>query len=171
MTTQAIVVKYKTPTGKEVTRLYLKNYVFILTYILQSNQDTCKSAYSFNCFFLIAYPVSRGKLIITGVELQNINDDKFRFYLETKREVDLHLIWVTTMCEVEKKNNMKIRITYMDAICHNIYQQETSLNFITQKLTYTHLLKIKDGSEITHLLECNLEHPTTKLKKVYRFVP
>ena len=74
----------KITNGKELARLCLKNDVISLTYIFQNYIDTCWKTYDDNPLF---FPVHRvftwmAGFRNTGVELDYINDDKFRRILE-----------------------------------------------------------------------------------------
>ena len=82
--TQAIIVKNKITNLKELTMLYLKNDVLLLTDIFQNYIDTCKTAYGINPLY--SYSTSsftwKAGLKMTGVKLGYITDDKLRLLLE-----------------------------------------------------------------------------------------
>ena len=82
--TQAIIVKNKITNLKQLTMLYLKNDVLILTDIFQNYIDTCKKAYGINPLY--SYSTSsftwKAGLKLTGVKLDYIIDDKLRLLLE-----------------------------------------------------------------------------------------
>ena len=82
--TQAIIVKNKIDNLKELTMLYLKNDVLILTDIFQIYIDTCKKAYGINPLYSYSTPSFTWKagLKMTGVTLDYITDDKLRLLLE-----------------------------------------------------------------------------------------
>ena len=69
--TQAIIVKNKITNLKELTMLYLKNDVLLLTDIFQNYIDTCKKAYGINPLY--SYSTSsftwKAGLKMTGVKL------------------------------------------------------------------------------------------------------
>ena len=69
---------------KELTMLYLKNDVLLLTDILQNFIDTCKKAYAINPLYSYSTPSFTWKagLKMTGVKLDYITDDKLRLLLE-----------------------------------------------------------------------------------------
>ena len=77
--TQAII-KNKITNLKELTMLYLKNDVLLLTDISQNYIDTCKKAYGINPLYSYTSPSFTWKagLKMTGVKL----DDKLRLLLE-----------------------------------------------------------------------------------------
>ena len=81
---QAIIVKNRITNLKELTMLYLKNDVLLLTDIFQKNIDTCKKAYGNNPLYLYCTPSFTWKagLKMTGVTLDYITDDKLRLLLE-----------------------------------------------------------------------------------------
>ena len=54
--TQAIIVKNKITNLKELTMLYLKNDVLLLTDIFQNYIDTCKKAYGINPLYSYSTP-------------------------------------------------------------------------------------------------------------------
>ena len=82
--TQAFVVKNRITNLKELTMLYLKNDVFLLTDIFQSFIDTCKKAYGINPLYFYSTPSFTWKadLRMNGVTLDYITDDKLRLLLE-----------------------------------------------------------------------------------------
>ena len=82
--TQAIIIKNKITNLKQLTMLYLKNDVLLLTDIFQNYIDTCKKAYGINPLY--SYSTSsftwKAGLKMTGVKLDYITDDKLRLLLE-----------------------------------------------------------------------------------------
>ena len=84
MKTQAIIIKNKITTLKEITMLFLKNDVFFLTDIFQNFIHTCKKAYGINPLYSHSTPSFTWKagLKMTGVKLDYITDDKLRLLLE-----------------------------------------------------------------------------------------
>ena len=82
--TQANIVKNKITNLKELTMLYLKNDVLLLTDIFQNYIDTCKKAYGINPLYSYSTPSFTWKagLKMTGVKLDYITDDKLRLLLE-----------------------------------------------------------------------------------------
>ena len=82
--TQAIVIKNKISKLKELTMLYLKNDVLLLTDNFQNYIDTCKKAYGINPLYSYSTPSFTWKaaLKMTGVKLDYITDDKLRLLLE-----------------------------------------------------------------------------------------
>ena len=82
--TQAIIVKNKITNLKELTMLYLKNDILLLTDIFQNFIDTCKKAYDINplCSYSTPSFTWKAGLKITGVKLDYITDDKLRLLLE-----------------------------------------------------------------------------------------
>ena len=82
--TQAIIVKNKITNLKELTMLYPKNDVLLLTDIFQNYIDTCKKAYGINPLYSYSTPSFTWKagLKMTGVKLDYITDDKLRLLLE-----------------------------------------------------------------------------------------
>ena len=82
--TQAIIVKNKITNLKELTMLYLKNDVLLLTDIFQNYIDTFKKAYGNNPLYSYSTPSFTWKagLKMTGITLDYITDDKLRLLLE-----------------------------------------------------------------------------------------
>ena len=82
--TQAIILKNTITNLKELTMLYLKNDVILLTDIFQNYIDTCKKAYGINPLYSYSTPSLTWKagLKMTGKKLDYITDDKLRFLLE-----------------------------------------------------------------------------------------
>ena len=69
--TQGIIIKNKTTNLKEITMLYLKNYVLLLTDIFQIYINTCKKAYGNNPLYSYSTPSFTWKacLKMTGIKL------------------------------------------------------------------------------------------------------
>ena len=61
--TQAIIVKNKITNIKELTMLYLKNDVLLLTDIFQNYIDTCKKAYGINPLYSLVHHHLHGELV------------------------------------------------------------------------------------------------------------
>ena len=82
--TQAILVKNRITNLKELTMLYLKNDVLLLTDIFQNYIDTYKEAYGINPLYSYSTPSFTWKagLKMTGVTLDFITVDKLRILLE-----------------------------------------------------------------------------------------
>ena len=82
--TPAIIIKNNINNLKEITLLYLKNDVLLLTDIFQKYIDTCKKAYGINPLYSHSTPLFTWKagLKMTGVKLDYITDDKLRLLLE-----------------------------------------------------------------------------------------
>ena len=82
--TQAIIIKNKITNLKELTMLYLKNDVLLLTDIFQNYIDTCKKAYGINPLYSYSTPscIWKAGLKMTGVKLDYITHDKLRLLLE-----------------------------------------------------------------------------------------
>ena len=82
--TQAIVIKNKITNLKELTMLYLKNDVLLLTNSFQNYIETCNKAYGFNSLHSYSTPSFTWKagLKMTGVKLDYLTDDKLRLLLE-----------------------------------------------------------------------------------------
>ena len=82
--TQAIITKNWITTLKELTMLYLKNDVFLLTNFFQVYIDTCKKAYGNNPVNSYSTPSFTWKagLKVTGTKLDHITDDRLRLILE-----------------------------------------------------------------------------------------
>ena len=82
--TQALIIKNRITNLKELTMLYIKNDVFLLTDIFQNYIDTCKKAYGVNPLSSYSTPIFTWKagLKMTGVNLDYITDDKLRLLLE-----------------------------------------------------------------------------------------
>ena len=78
--TQAFVVKNKITNLKELTMLYLKNDVLLLTDIFQNYIDTCKKAYGIIPLYSYSTPYFTWKAVLkmTGVKIDYITDDKLR---------------------------------------------------------------------------------------------
>ena len=86
--TQAIIVKNRITNLKELTMLYLKNDLLLLTDIFQNYIDTCKKAYDINPLYSYSTPSFTWKagLKMTGVKLDFITDDKLRLLLENNMQ-------------------------------------------------------------------------------------
>ena len=82
--TQPFILKNKITSLKELTMLYLKNDVLLLTDISQNFIDTCKKATGINPLNSHSTPSFTWKtgLKTTGVKIDYITDDKLRLLLE-----------------------------------------------------------------------------------------
>ena len=81
---QAIIKKNKIINLKELTMLYIKNDVLLLTENFQNYIDTCKKAYGINALYSYSTPSFTWKagLKMTGVKLDYVIDDTLRLLLE-----------------------------------------------------------------------------------------
>ena len=97
--TQAIFVKNKINNLKELTMLYLKNDVLLLTDIFQNYIDTCKKAYGINPLYSYSTPsfTLKAGLKMTGVKLDYITDDKLMLLLENIMRGRPSSVWAIVM--------------------------------------------------------------------------
>ena len=174
--TQAIVIKNKITNLKELTMLYLKNDVLLLTDIFQNYIDTCEKAYSINPLYSYSTPsfTWRAGLKITGVKLDYITDDKLRLLLEN------HMRGGPSSCmgnRCVKRGHRKI--VYEDM--KNLYGWSMSQylptdNFREIKVTKSSLktiLRTLDNDEHGFLKEGDLENPSRihEKTKYFPFLP
>ena len=166
--TQAIIVKNKITNFKELTMLYLKNDVLLLTNIFQNYIDTCKKAYGINPLFSNSTPSFTWKagLKMTGVKLDYITDDKLRLLLENNMRGG------PSSCmgsRYVKRGERKIIYDDMN----NLYGWSMSQylptgDFREIKVTRSNLktiLRTPDNYEHGFLIECDLEYPSSIHKK------
>ena len=158
--TQAIIVENKITNLEELTMLYLKNYVLLLTDVFQIYIDTCKKAYGNNPLYSCSTPSFTWKagLKITGVTLDYITDDKLRLLLEN------NLRGAPSACmgsRYVKRGERKI--VFEDRT--NFYGWSMSQclptgDFREIKVTRSSLktiLRTPDNDEHKFLIECDLE--------------
>ena len=174
--TQAIIVKNKIINLKEITMLYLKNDVLLLTDIFQNYIDTCKKAYGINPLYSYSTPSFTWKagLKMSGVKLDYITDDKLRLLLENNMRGG------PSACmgnRYVKKGERKI--VYEDV--NNLYGWSMSQylptgDFHEIKVTRSNsktILRTPDNNEHGFLIECDLEYPNSihKKTKYFPFLP
>ena len=159
--TQAIIVKNKITNLKELTMLYLKNDILLLTDIFQNYIDTCKKAYGINPLYSYSKPSFPWKagLKMTRVKLDYITDDKLRLLLENNMRGG------ASSCmgnRYVKRGERKI--VYEDMT--NLYGWSTSQYLLTGdfreiKVTgssFKSILRTLDNYEHGFLIECDLEY-------------
>ena len=160
--TQAIIVKNKITNLKELTTLYLKNDVLLLTDIFQNYIDTCKKAYGINPLYSYSTPSFTWKagLKMTGVKLDYITDDKLRLLLENNMRGG------PSSCMGSRYvKRGETKIVYEDMT--NLYgwsisQYLSTGDFREIKVLRSSLktiLRTPDNDEHGFLLECDLEYP------------
>ena len=170
--TQAIIVKKRITNLKELTMLYLKNDVLLLTDIFQNYIDTCKKAYGNNPLYSYSTPSFTWKagLKMTGVKLDYITDDKLRLLLENNMRGG------PSACmgrRYVKRGERKI--VYEDMT--NLYGWSMSQylptgDFREIKVTRSNInsfLRTLDNNEHGFLKECDLEYPNSIHKKTEHF--
>ena len=170
--TQAIIVKNKITNLKELTMLYLKNDVLLLTDIFQNYIDTCKKAYGINPLY--SYSTSsftwKAGLKMTGVKFDYITDDKLRLLLENNmRGGPSACMGNRYVTRGERK------ILYEDL--NNLYGWSMSQylptgDFREIKVTRSILksmLRTPDNNEHGFLIECDLEYPSSIHEKTKHF--
>ena len=166
--TQAIIIKNRITNLKELTMLYLKNDVLLLTDISQTYIDTCKKAYGINPLYSYSTPsfTSKAGLKMTGVKLDYITDDKLRLLLENNMRGG------PSACmgnRYVKRGERKI--VYEDMT--NLYGWSMSQylptgDFREIRVTRSNIkpiLRTPDNDEHGFLIECDLEHPNSIHKK------
>ena len=174
--TQAIIVKNKITNLKELTMLYLKNDVLLLTDIFQNYIDTCKKAYGINplCSYSTPSFTWKAGLKMTGVKLDYITDDKPRLLLENNMRGG------PSACMGRRYVKRGEReIVYEDV--NNLYDWSMSQylptgDFSEIKVTKSSLksiLRTPDNNEHGFLIECDLEYPSNihEKTKYYPFLP
>ena len=170
--TQAIIVKNKIINLKELTMLYLKNDVLLLTDIFQNYIDTCKKAYGINPLYSYSTPSFTWKagLKMTGVKLDYITDDKLRLLLENNMRGGPSACMGNRHV---KKGERKI--VYEDV--NNLYgwsmsQYLATGDFREIKVTRSNIISIlrtPDNNEHGFLIECDLEYPNNIHEKTKHF--
>ena len=170
--TQAIVIKYKITNLKELTKLYLKKDVLLLTDIFQNYIDTCKKAYGINPLYLYSTTSITWKagLKMTGVKLDYITDDKLRLLLENNMRVG------TSSCignRYVKRGGRKIVYEDMNNLFGwSMSQYLPTGDFreieVTRSSVKT-ILRTLDNDEHGFLIECDLEYPSSIHEKTKKF--
>ena len=168
--TQAIIVKNKITNLKELTMLYLKNDVLLLTDIFQNYIDTCKKAYGIHPLHSYSTPSFTWKagLKLTGVKLDYITDNKLRLLLENNMRACMGGCYI-------KKGERKI--VYEDM--NNLYGWSMSQylptgDFHENKVTRSNIksiLRTSDNDEHGFLTECDLEYPNSIHEKKTKYFP
>ena len=174
--TQAINIKNKITNFKELTMLYLKNDVLLLTDILQNYIDTCKKAYGNNPLYSYSTPSFTWKagLKMTGVKLDYITDDKLRLILENNMRGG------PSSCmgsRYVKRGDRKIVCEDMN----NLYGWSMSQKLPTgdfreievTRSSLKRILRTPDNDEHGFLIECDLEYPSSihEKTKYFPFLP
>ena len=174
--TQAIIVKNKITNLKELTMLYLKNDVLLLTDIFQNYIDTCKKAYGINPLYSYSTPSFTWKagLKMTGVKLDYITDDKIRLLVENNMRGGPSACMGRRYVKREER-----KIVYEDL--NNLYAWSMSQylptgDFRVIKVTRSNIktiLRTPDNDEHGFLIECDLEYPSNihKKTKCFPFLP
>ena len=170
--TQAFIVKNRLTNLKELTMLYLKNDVILLTGILQNYIDTCKKAYGI--YPLYSYSTLsftwKADLKMTRVKLDYITDDKLRLLHENNMRGG------PSACmgnRYVKRGERKL--VYGDMT--NLYGWSMSQylptgDFREVKVTRSNLksiLRTPDNDEHGFLIECDLEYPSDIHEKTKLF--
>ena len=169
---KTIIVKNKITNLKELTMLYLKNDVLLLTDIFQNYIDTCKKAYGINPLYSYSTPSFTWKadLKMTGVTLDYITDDKLRLLLENKmREGPSACMGSRYVKRGERK------IIYEDL--NNLYGWSMSQYLPTgdfrgiqvTKSSLKTLLRTPDNDEHGFLIEFDLDYPSSIHEKTKHF--
>ena len=174
--TQAIIVKNKITNLKELTMLYLKKDVLLLTDIFQNYIDTCKKAYGINPLYSYSTPSFTWKAVLkmTGVKLDYITDDKLRLLLENNMRGG------PSSCmgsRYVKRGERKI--VYEDM--NNLYGWSMSRYLPTgdfreikvRRSNLITILRTPNNYEHGFLIECDLEYPSSihKKTKYFPFLP
>ena len=170
--TQAIIVKNEIPNLKELTMLYLKNDVLLLTDIFQNYIDTCKKAYGINPLYSYSTPLFTLKagLKMTGVKLDYITDDKLRLLLENNMRGGPSACMGSRYVKRGER-----KILYEDL--NNLYGWSMSQylptgDFREIKVTKSNLktiLRTPDNDDHGFLIECDLEYPYNIHEKTKHF--
>ncbi len=162
--TQAIIVKNRITNLEELTMLYLKNDVLLLTDIFQNYIDTCKKAYGTNPLYSYSTPSFTWKagLKMTGVKLEYITDDKLRLLLENNMRGG------PSACMGRRyviRGGRKI--VYEDL--NNLYGWSMSQylptgdfrEILVTRSSLKTILRTPDNDEHGFLIECDLEYPNS----------
>ena len=170
--TQAIIVKNRITTLEELTMLYLKNDVLLLTDIFQNYIDTCKKAYGINPLYSYSTPSFTWKagLKMTGVKLDYITDDKLRLLLENNMRGGQSACMGNRYVKRGER-----KIVYEDMT--NLYGWSMSQflptgDFREIQVTRSSLKTISrtpDNDEHGFLIECDLEYPNSIHEKTKNF--
>ena len=174
--TQAVIMKNKITNLKELTKLYLKIDVLILTDIFQSYIDTCKKDYGINPLYSYSTPSFTWKagLKMTGVTLDYIYDDKLRLLLENKMRGGPSSCMSNRY--VKRRERKKLYDDMNNLYGWSVSQYSPTGDFHEVKVTRSCLKTISrtpDNDEHGFLIECDLDHPSSihDKTKYFPFLP
>ena len=170
--TQAIIVKDKITNLKEITMLYLKIDVLLLTDIFQNYIDTCEKAYGINPIYSYSTPSFTWKvgLKMTGVTLDYITDDKLRLLLENNMRRGPSACMGNRY--VKRGERKIVREDMTNLYGWSMSQYLPTGDFREIKVTRSSLktnLRTPDNDEHGFLIECDLEYPSNILEKTKQF--
>ena len=171
--TQAILIKNKITTLKELTMLYLKNDVLLLTNIFQNYIDTCKKAFGINPLYSYSTPsfTWEAGLKMTGVKLDYITDGKLGILLKN------NIRGGPSSCMGSRYVKRGERKTVYEDM-NNLYgwrmsQYSPTGDFrefkVTRKSVKT-ISRTPDNEEHAFLIECDLEYPSSIHEKTKEFL-
>ena len=175
--TQAIVIKNKISNLKELTMLYLKNDVLLLTDIFRNYMDTCKKPYGINPLYSYSTPsfIWKAGLKMTGVKLDYITDDKLRLLLENNMRGgpsscmgNRYVKRRDRKTVYEDKNNL-----YGWSMCQYLPTGDFRETKVTRK-SLKSILRTPDNDENGFLKECDPEYSISiheKKTKCFPFLP
>ena len=174
--TQAIIIKKKITNLKELTMLYLKYDVLLLTDIFQNYIDTCKKAYGINPLYSHSTPSFTWKagLKMTGVKLDHITDDKLRLLLENNMRGGPSSCMGNRYVKTGERKKV-----YEDM--NNLYGWSMSQYLPTgdfreievTRSSLKRILRTPDNDEHGFSIECDLEYPSSihEKTKYFPFLP
>ena len=162
--TQAIIIKNKITNLKELTMLYLKNDVLLLTDDFKNYIDTCKKPYSINPLYSYSKPSSTWKagLKKTGVKVGYITDDKLRLLLENNMRGGPSSCMGSRY--VKRGERKRVYEDTNNLYGWNMSQYLPTGDFCEVKVTRSDLkiiLRTPDNDEHGLSIECDLEYPSS----------
>ena len=170
--TQAIIVRNKITNLKELTIIYLKNDVLLITDIFRNYIDTCKKAYGINPLYSYSTPSFTWKagLKLTRVKLDYITDVELRLLLENNmRGGPSSCVGSRYVKRGERK------IVYEDLnILYGWSMSQYLPTGVFRGIKVTgssvkSILRTPDNYEHGFLIECDLEYTSSIHEKAKRF--
>ena len=170
--TQAIIVENNITNLKELTMLYLKKEVLLLTDIFQNYIDTCKKAYGINPLYSYSTPSFTWKagLKMTGGKLDYVTDDKLRLNLKNSMRGGPSACMGNRYVKRGERKIVYEDMTIFYSL--SMSQYLTTGDFHEIKVTRSSLktiLRTPDIYEHGFLKECDLEHSNSTHEKTEYF--
>ena len=169
--TKEIIKEFNTRNGEELTEIYLKSDVLLLTCVIEKIIKVSFNEFDINPLYCVSLPGYTWQcgLKYTGINLQTLQDKDMTLLLEKNIRGGLSSVMGDTYIQSDENK----KILYIDA--NNLYGHSMSESLPNDEIKFDNNVNLEDtintpdDSDIGYFAEVNLEYPDNTKEKTKSF--